>query len=107
MTSNIGRLSVNTEPGRPRIKTSEDVLMVEVGDEVDLECQSTGGRPAGQLDWWNADTGEQIISEVTTSVHRAGETFTIMRSPPNILHRAGHRAQSFFVRTTSSASSAW
>lgn len=76
MTSNIGRLSVDTEPGRPRIKTSEDVVMVEVGDEVDLECQSTGGRPAGQLDWWNADTGEQIISEVTTNVHRAGESFT-------------------------------
>ena len=88
MTSSVGRLSVDTEPGRPRIKSKEDVVMVEVGDTVELECQSSGGRPAGQLDWWNADTGEQIISEVTTTVHRTGETF--MTSSRLRLEAQGH-----------------
>jgi len=74
MMSGVGTLSVDTEPGHPDIQ-SDDVIMVHRGDMTQLHCQSSGGRPAAEIQWWNADTGHNIVSEVISNVHKQGETF--------------------------------
>lgn len=75
MVSTIGMLSVDVEPGHPRIDAN-DVVTVDRDQMLELECVSSGGRPAGEIQWWNADTGDKIVSEVTNNLHREGGSFT-------------------------------
>jgi len=67
------KLTVNIEPGQPHIE--EETISLERGDTLEVRCESGGGRPAAELEWWNEDTGERIVSQVTQHVHRTGNTF--------------------------------
>jgi len=62
-------LSVNTEPSQPRIQEGEK-MMVERGEVLQLTCTSGGAKPAAEIEWWNKETGERIVSEVTQHVQR-------------------------------------
>eukprot|EP00092_Neocalanus_flemingeri_P006229 GFUD01006703.1.p1 GENE.GFUD01006703.1~~GFUD01006703.1.p1 ORF type:complete len:427 (+),score=150.36 GFUD01006703.1:100-1380(+) len=64
-------LSVNSEPGQPYIVQAREEDMVEVkeGEEVELECQSQGGRPPAEIQWWDGE-GRRIVSDVTEHVKR-------------------------------------
>ena len=73
-TQEVGSLKVNTAPSRPRIEAGAR-LMVGPGDLVELQCESGGGRPAGEIQWWDEDTGERIAGEVSTEVKRTGQSF--------------------------------
>ena len=73
-TSEVGNLKVNTAPGRPRIEAGAR-LLVDPGDMVELRCQSGGGRPAGEIQWWDEDTGERIEGEGSSEVTRSGQSF--------------------------------
>merc|ERR1711963_1161624 len=73
VTSAPATLRVKTEPGQPVINT-DDVLRVDRGEKMQLQCQSQGARPAADIEWWNADTGNRILSHVTNDVVKNGET---------------------------------
>ena len=73
-TQEVGSLKVNMAPSRPRIEARAG-LMVDPGDLVQLQCESGGGRPAGEIQWWDEDTGERIAGEVSTEVKRTGQSF--------------------------------
>jgi hypothetical protein len=64
-------LSVNSEPGQPYIvQAMEDgVMEVKEGEEVELQCESQGGRPPAEIQWWDGD-GKRIVSDVTEHVKR-------------------------------------
>ena len=64
MLSSSGELRVDTEPGTPHILDSEAGVILDHGDILQLVCQSSGARPAASIDWWDGETGEQIISQV-------------------------------------------
>jgi len=77
------RLKVNIEPGRPHIQEG-DRISLERGDLAQLTCQSSGGRPAAELEWWDEQTGQRIVSEVSQHVERTGRTFrttSTLRTP--------------------------
>ena len=79
------RLKVEVEAGRPHIQEG-DSLRLERGDTASLTCQSSGGRPAPELEWWDEQTGERLVSEVTQHVERTGRTFrttSTLRTPVN------------------------
>ena len=65
--SSSGELRVDTEPGTPHILDTEAGVILDKGDILQLVCQSSGARPAASIDWWNGETGEQIISKVILS----------------------------------------
>ena len=67
-------LSVNSEPGKPHILQAreKDLLEVKEGEEVELECQSQGGKPPAELQWWDGK-GNRIVSNVREEVSRMGE----------------------------------
>ena len=73
-TQEVGSLQVNMAPSRPRIEAGAR-LMVDPGDLVELQCESGGGRPAGEIQWWDEDTGERMAGEVSTEVKRTGQSF--------------------------------
>jgi len=79
------RLKVEVEAGRPHIQEGDSVRL-ERGDTASLTCQSSGGRPAPELEWWDEQTGERQVSEVTQHVERTGRTFrttSTIRTPVN------------------------
>jgi hypothetical protein len=76
-------LRVDTEPGHPHILQA-DTLRLDRGDMLELTCQSDGGRPAADLEWWDQDSGQRIVSEVTQHVERTGRVFrttSVLRTP--------------------------
>jgi len=78
-------LKVNIEPGLPHIQEG-DRISLEKADTAQLTCQSSGGRPAPELEWWDELTGERVRSEVTQHVERSGRTFrttSTLRTPVN------------------------
>jgi len=79
-------LKVNIEPGLPHIQEG-DRISLERGDTAQLTCQSSGGRPAPELEWWNEETGERIRSEVTQHVERSGRTFRTTSTLRTPLHK--------------------
>jgi hypothetical protein len=64
-------LTVNSEPGQPFILQAreEEVLEVQEGEEVELQCESQGGRPPAEIMWWDGE-GRRIVSDVTEHVKR-------------------------------------
>jgi len=78
-------LKVKIEPGLPHILEG-DMITLERGDTASLTCQSSGGRPAAELEWWDEQTGERVVSQVTQHVERTGRTFrtsSTLRTPVN------------------------
>merc|ERR1719270_1609940 len=75
LLSSSGELRVDTEPGRPHILDSEAGVILDNGDILQLVCQSSGARPAAYIDWWDGETGEKIMSQVTNDVVRQGRGF--------------------------------
>ena len=64
ITSEIVKLDVNCEPGTPYIVQAKEGEKVEVeeGEEVELHCQSQGGRPPAEIQWWDQD-GNRLVQE--------------------------------------------
>ena len=64
-------LSVNSEPGKPYIMQAmeEEMMEVQEGEEVELQCESQGGRPPAEIQWWDGE-GRRIISGVTEHVRK-------------------------------------
>ena len=62
ITSPSVRLNVNCEPGTPNIVQAKegDQVQVEEGEEVELHCQSQGGRPPAEIQWWDEE-GKRIV----------------------------------------------
>ena len=61
--SRVASLSVNCEPGKPYIVQARegDSLLVSAGDEVELQCESQGGKPPAEVEWWD-DKGARLIA---------------------------------------------
>ena len=64
-------LTVNSEPGRPFIvqAMADRVMEVKEAEEVELQCESQGGRPPAEIQWWDGE-GRRIVSDVTEHVMR-------------------------------------
>ena len=73
--SRPAHLRVLVEPGRPALAAADTVTAAR-GEQLQLSCSSAGARPAADIQWWSADTGEQIVAEVASSVTRRGDSFT-------------------------------
>ena len=37
---------------------------VEAGEEVELHCQSQGGKPPAEIQWWDTDTGDRMVADM-------------------------------------------
>merc|ERR1711915_584722 len=63
-------VEADTEPGRPYIiqGIGKKILEIEQGDVVELQCESQGGRPPAELQWWDVETEKRIVSDVTEHV---------------------------------------
>ena len=61
VASQVVSLTVNCEPGKPYIVQARegDSVMVEPGEEVELHCQSQGGKPPAEIEWWDG-SGRRI-----------------------------------------------
>jgi len=68
-------LSVNSEPGKPYIMQAmeEEMMEVQEGEEVKLQCESQGGRPPAEIQWWDGE-GRRIVSDVTEHVRKMEDT---------------------------------
>merc|ERR1712013_41520 len=61
-------------PGFPRFSMS-DMLEVEEGEEVVLDCESHGARPAAEIHWTD-DNGREIVSNLMETVTKIKKTKT-------------------------------
>merc|ERR1711935_936561 len=68
-------LKINSEPGQPHIIQAKvsDFMEVDQGDEIDLQCESHGGKPAADLSWFSG-TGKRLISDVTQHITKIDNT---------------------------------
>ena len=57
-------LSVNTEPSQPEILQGEK-MMVETGQTLQLSCQAGGAKPPADIEWWDVQTGQRIVAQVS------------------------------------------
>merc|ERR1712013_408155 len=64
-------MDINSEPGKPYIMQAmeEEMMEVQEGEEVELQCESQGGRPPAEIQWWDGE-GRRIISGVTEHVRK-------------------------------------
>ena len=89
ITSSPVSLSVNSEPGMPYIMQAMEEAMMEVEEEeeVELQCESQGGRPPAEIQWWDVE-GRRIVSDVTEHVKRMDDrkTFKTVSTLKFILH---------------------
>merc|ERR1711915_76819 len=63
-------IEADTEPGQPYIVQGirQKILEIGQGDVVELQCESQGGRPPAELQWWDMETEKRIVSDVTEHV---------------------------------------
>jgi len=68
-------MDINSEPGKPYIMQAmeEEMMEVQEGEEVELQCESQGGRPPAEIQWWDGE-GRRIVSDVTEHVKRMEDT---------------------------------
>merc|ERR1712013_412754 len=68
-------MDINSEPGKPYIMQAmeEEMMEVQEGEEVELQCESQGGRPPAEIQWWDEE-GRRIVSDVTEHVKRMEDT---------------------------------
>jgi len=64
-------LGINSEPGQPYVET----ISGKEGEEVELQCQSQGGRPPAEIMWWDGE-GRRIAVDVTEHVNKMEDTNT-------------------------------
>eukprot|EP00092_Neocalanus_flemingeri_P005738 GFUD01006178.1.p1 GENE.GFUD01006178.1~~GFUD01006178.1.p1 ORF type:complete len:655 (+),score=165.53 GFUD01006178.1:182-2146(+) len=88
ITSKSVTVIVNHEPGLPHILQTKhgDVMEVSEGQEIVLECESQGGKPAADIFWKHKD-GTKVASEVVDVVTRMDDerlfkTYSILRFVP-------------------------
>ena len=64
--SGVASINVNCEPGKPYIVQAQEgeELQVGAGQEVELHCQSQGGKPPAEIHWWDTDTGDRIVANM-------------------------------------------
>ena len=67
VASEVAGISVNCEPGRPYIVQAREGEELEVGagEEVELHCQSQGGKPPAEIQWWDTDTGSRMVADMS------------------------------------------
>lgn len=88
ITSAPVTLTVTHEPGVPHILQTKhgDVVEVAEGEEVVVECESQGGKPAADIVWKHKD-GTKVASEVVDVVTRMEDekhfkTYSILKLIP-------------------------
>jgi len=88
ITSDPVTLTVTHEPGLPHILQTKhgDVVEVLEGEEVVVECESQGGKPAADIVWKHKD-GTNVASEVVDVVTRMDDeklfkTYSILKFVP-------------------------
>jgi len=88
ITSKPVTLIVNHEPGLPHILQTKhgDVMEVTEGEEIVVECESQGGKPAADIVWKHKD-GTKVASEVVDIVTRMDDeklfkTYSILKFVP-------------------------
>ena len=71
ISSDIVRVTVYHEPGVPHIKQAKygDVIEVDTGQELELECETQGGKPGADIVWRHGD-GSKVEAEVMDIVTR-------------------------------------
>jgi hypothetical protein len=69
--SDRATVSVKGPPGQPYIKQAGDTDTLEVmeGEEVVLDCESTGAKPAAKMKWTN-HKGQALHANLIEAVHR-------------------------------------
>jgi len=89
IVSDSARLTVIAPPGMPYIKQAKESDVVEVtqGEEIELECESHGAKPAAELQWKDQD-GNIIISNLMETVipdekTKTFKTVSSLRLKPN------------------------
>ena len=67
--SRLASISVNCEPGKPYIVQARegDTMMVSMGDLVELQCESQGGKPPAEVEWWD-DKGNRLIATMKGNI---------------------------------------
>jgi len=72
---NSEMIYMNSEPGQPYIMQAmeEEMMEVQEGEEVELQCASQGGRPPAEIQWWDGE-GRRIVSDVTEHVRKMEDT---------------------------------
>jgi len=50
-----------------------EMMEVQEGEEVELQCESQGGRPPAEIQWWDGE-GKRIVSDVTEHVRKMENT---------------------------------
>jgi hypothetical protein len=75
--SDTAKVSVVAPPGLPYIKEAKELDLVEVmeGEEVVLECESHGAKPAAEIQWMDAD-GKVIMSNLLETVTKMKKSKT-------------------------------
>merc|ERR1712013_524611 len=77
IVSDTATVSVIAAPGQPYIKQAREVDMLEVeeGEEVVLDCESHGARPAAEIHWTD-ENGKEIMSNLMETVSKIKKTKT-------------------------------
>jgi len=89
-------VEADTEPGQPYIVQGirQKILEIERGNEVELQCESQGGRPPAELQWWDMETEKRIVSDVTEHVTHTEDSNTFNTvSKLKFKHIPGQRIQ--------------
>jgi len=68
-------LGTNSEPGQPYVQTISG-KEVQEGEEVELQCESEGGRPPAEIIWWDGE-GRRIAVDVTEHVKKMEDSNTL------------------------------
>jgi len=81
VSSDIVTVSVTHEPGVPYIVQAKysDLIEVDAGEEITLECQSQGGKPGAEIVWRHGD-GSKVEAEVMDIVTRMDDERTFRTS---------------------------
>eukprot|EP00092_Neocalanus_flemingeri_P000447 GFUD01000476.1.p1 GENE.GFUD01000476.1~~GFUD01000476.1.p1 ORF type:complete len:622 (-),score=168.19 GFUD01000476.1:456-2087(-) len=75
--SDTAKVTVIAPPGQPYIKQAKvtDTLEVLEGEEVVLDCETHGAKPAAEIQWTDQD-GKVIMSNLLETVTKLGKTKT-------------------------------
>ena len=82
--SGVASISVNCEPGTPYIVQARqgDEAMINLGEEVELQCESQGGKPPAEVEWWD-DTGTRVLADMKgenfVKPKKSSQSYTIIQ----------------------------